>query len=580
MRFSFLFLSTFLTIVFISKNSFGQIIYESPGSFSLGNDLTVIENAGKLGISDNKGNIIVKPSYQKIRINKDQTVSGLQPREWQILDGNNNFIHKVEFDSICPIGENLLLVIKGDSEALSDNKGNLLTPMKLWKLYPLENNFLIAREDGKYGILNAGGKITVPAVYDTLFVGKEYVIGKYADDNIPLEWHVLQFSGEVLFKKDCTLVGIGNQGYFSFLENKSWGFFNYSGEKSVPNQYDFVQPFINGKAIAKYMNSDGIINRNGEWLIMPRKDSLKHLTKDIYLFRHKNESGLISTSQGEIFSTTNQFIPLNYGFLEKNSLGKVGLISPEGKRLLTTEYDRISNLQKDTVFLFKKDNHWGIITKTGKIKLDLKNPIQEMYPMGDQFIGVKIDNKYGFVDINGDLRIANRYDAIGYFHENMAPVKLMGKWGFVDRIERLFVQPLYDEVFPFINDHAIVKRKNQYGVVNKFGSEVLSVEYDSIYRAESGRFVIEQGNSKGLADVDGNVLIYPKYSLVKDLNNGFVIISRNDKFGLLTINGISTIPLIYEKIVHNAFTAKFLVSQNPEWTRISLQSSDKSEKRK
>lgn len=579
-RFIVILLFCFLAGISLPSHSLAQIIYESAGSFSLGNNLMVIENGRKLGIADNKGNIIIKPAYEKIRINKDQTVSGLLPREWKVVDGRNNFLHTVEFDSIHPIGTNLLHVIIGDTEALSDTKGNLLTPMKPWKLLPLENDYIIAREEGKYGILNAGGKITIPTVYDTLFLGNDYVIGKYSDPGIPMEWHVLQFSGELLFKKDCTLMGIGNQGYFSFLENQNWGFFNYKGEKSVLNQYDLVDPFIDGKAIARYMESDGVINRNGEWLIMPRKDSLQHLTKDIYLFRHKNESGLVSTSNGELFSTTNQFIALNHGFLEKNALGKVGLISPEGKRLLTTEYDEITNLQNDTVYLFKKNNHWGIMTKDGSIKLGLKNPIQEMYPMGDQFIGVKIDNKYGFVDINGDLRIANRYDAIGNFNENMAPVKLMGKWGFVDRIERLFVQPLYDEVFPFINDHAIVKKQNKYGIVNKFGTEVLDVAYDNIYRAASGRFVIEKGNNKGLAGLEANILIYPKYDSINDLDNGFVIIGRNSKLGLLTLNGISTVPLIFEKIVYNPFSDNYMISQAPKWNSIQLHAAEKSGKKK
>lgn len=570
----------FLSLVLLSEGASGQIIYESAGSFSLGNNLSVIENGSKLGISDNKGNIVINPAYEKIRINKDQTISGLLPREWKVVDGENNLLHTVEFDSIHPIGKNLLQVANGEAQALSDIRGNLLTPMKRWELMPLPNDFIMAREENKYGILNAGGQITIPTVYDTLFLGSDYVIGRYSNQEIPLEWHVLQFSGELLFKKDCTLMGIGNQGYFSFLENQNWGFFNYKGEKSVLNQYDSVQPFIEGKAIARYMDSDGIINRNGEWLLMPRKDTLKHLTKDVYWFRNKNVRGITSASKGEVFSTTNEFVPLNHGFLERNAAGKVGLISPEGKRLLTTEYDRITDLQNDTVYLFTKNGHWGIITKGGQIKLDLKNPIQEMYPMGDLFIGVKIDNRYGFVDINGDLRIANRYDAIGSFNENMAPVKLMGKWGFVDRIERLFVQPLYDEVFPFQNEHAIVKKQNKYGIVNKFGSEVLDITYDSIYRVPSGRFIIEKNKQKGLADLNGSILVYPKYDLIDDLNNGFVIISRNNKYGLLTLNGISTVPLMYEKIVYNPFADHYMVSQAPKWMPITLNAQAKVSKKK
>src|SRR5690606_86177 len=231
----------------------------------------------------------------------------------------------------------------------------------------------------------------------------------------------------------------------------SWGFYNYEGNKVIPNQYDHVEPFIEGRAIARYLESDGVINRNGKWLIMPRKDKLTHIQNENYLFHSKDERGIINATLGEVFQTKHELIPLNHGFLEKTKEGKVSLISPEGYKLLLTEYDHISTLQNDTVYFFSKDNHWGIITKHGNIKLNLKNPIQEMYPMGDIFIGVKIDNKYGFVDINGDLRIANQYEAIGDFSEDMAAVKLRGKWGFVDRIERLQVQPLYDDVFSFKN---------------------------------------------------------------------------------------------------------------------------------
>ena len=560
----------FLTFIFSSTFLHGQVIYESAASFNLEKNFSVIEKKGRLGIADNNGNEIIDPVYEKIRINKDKTVSGLPPRVWKVIDGENNFIQKLEFDTLSPLSEDLLLVKSGDSQALADKKGNLLTTLNPWQLYPLPNKYIVAKENEKYGILNAGGKITIPIIYDTLFLGKDYLIGKYSDEKIPFEWHVLQFSGEVLFKKDCTAMGIGNQGYFSFLENNSWGFFNYQGEKSIPNQYDNVDPFIDGRSIARYMNSDGVINRNGEWLIKPRKDSLQYLVDDIYVFRHENKSGLTSTSRGEIFSTTNEFIPLNHGFLEKTPLGKFGLISPEGKRLLTTEYDEISPLQNDTIYLFKKDNHWGIITKEGKVKLSLSNPIQEMYPMGDEFIGVKIDNKFGFIDINGDLRIANRYDAIGSFHEDMAAVKLLGRWGFVDRIERLFVQPLYDQVFPFKNGHAVVMKSNKYGLVNKDGNEVLDVAFDSVYREASGRFIIEKSSKKGLADVDGRILIYPKYDIITDLDNGFVLIGRNNRFGLLTTNGISTIPLIYEEVIFNPFTDVYYVSNSPKWSELPL----------
>lgn len=569
-RFYAIFLISLITVIFPSSYCFGQITYESAPHLIADHNLNIIDQKGKLGLVNNKGAVIVPPAYKKIRINKDKSISGLPFQEWSVLDGQNNFIKTLTYDAIEPLAPNLLKVKMGALEGLADSQGNLITPMRDWQIFPYVQNYALVKEENQYGIIDGGGRITVAIDYDTLILGEDYLVGNFTKNGQQKEWHALQYSGEVLFKKTADQMGVGNQGYFSFLENSSWGFYNYQGERSIPNQYDEVQPFINGKAIARYMDSDGVINRNGEWLIRPRKDHLQHLINDVYLYRSGNESGLISANQGDLFSTTNQFTPLNHGFLEKNEKGKLGLISPAGKRLLTTEYDEISPLQNDSVYFFKKDKNWGIITKTGKVRLNLKNPIQEMYPMGDLFIGVKIDNKYGFVDINGDLRIANRYEAIGEFYEDMAAVKLLGKWGFVDRIERLFVQPRYDSVFPFKNGTAIVIRNGKYGLVNKAGEEVLNASYDSVYRVPSGRYIAVKGNYQGLVGKNGTTLIHPKYDQITDLDNGYVIIYRNGKYGLLTTNGVNTIPLTYDSLVYNPFEKVYMVAKTSKWQALPI----------
>lgn len=565
-----LFFICFITIALLSSDGFGQILYESAPSPIAESDYTVVDKNGKLGLADKKGQIVVPANYKKIRINKDHSISGLPFTEWQVLDGENNPLAKLTYDTIVPIAPKLLKVSIGEQEALADSQGNLLTTMREWHIFPFEKSYALVSEGGTYGVLNAGGKITVPIQYDTLILGEDYLVGLLHKEGKNTTWQALQYSGEPLFKKTCNALLPGSMGYFPFLENGSWGFLDYQGNKAILNQYAQVDPFVNGRAIARYMDSDGVINRNGEWLIMPRKDHLEHLKDNLYLFQSQKESGILAVPNGEVYSTTHEFIPLNHGFLEKNKTGKVGLISPEGKRLLTTEYDEISPLQNDTVYYFRKDKHWGIITKSGIRKLGLNNPIQEMYPMGDQFIGVKIDNKYGFVDINGDLRIANRYEAIGTFSENMAAVKLVGKWGYVDRIERLFVQPLYEAAFPFQNDLAIVKRDGKYGLVNRSGELVQETAFDSIYSTKTGRYISVKRARQGLIGKDGHTLIYPKYDKLVDLDNGYVLIYRNKEFGLLTTNGISTIPLMYDQIIYNPFEKVYYAAKSPRWETLKV----------
>src|SRR5699024_3517349 len=112
-----------------------------------------------------------------IRINKDHSISGLPFTEWQVLDGENNSLAKLSYDTITPIAPKLLKVSTGDQEALSDTQGNLLTEMRPWQIFPFEKSYALVCEAGAYGIINAGGKITVPMQYDTLILGEDYLVG-------------------------------------------------------------------------------------------------------------------------------------------------------------------------------------------------------------------------------------------------------------------------------------------------------------------------------------------------------------------------------------------------------------------
>ena len=91
--------------------------------------------------------------------------------------------------------------------------------------------------------------------------------------------------------------------------------------------------------------------------------------------------------------------------------------------------------------------------------------------INNDFIGIKLQSKYGFIDFNAKLRIANRYDSIGSFSENLAPIYLLNKWGYIDKIERIRIQPKYDFAGKFESQNAIVGRKGKYGIVTGRGKK-------------------------------------------------------------------------------------------------------------
>src|SRR5690606_15215172 len=196
------------------------------------------------------------------------------------------------------------------------------------------------------------------------------------------------------------------------------------------------------------------------------------------------------------------------------------------------------------------------------------DPFEEVFEESEGLRGIKKDGKFGFVDNQGRLRIANRYEGIKPFGEGLAAVKILGRWGFVNHAERIAVQPVYDDVGQFVSGLAIVMQKGQYGLIGKSGDVVLPIRYDRIERLPSGRFELTSGDNKGIADKDGRLVFAPRYAAVQDVDNGYVIVSRTGRCGLVTLNGVSTIPMIYDHIFYDAYGDRYFALNESAWEEI------------
>jgi hypothetical protein len=182
--------------------------------------------------------------------------------------------------------------------------------------------------------------------------------------------------------------------------------------------------------------------------------------------------------------------------------------------------------------------------------------------------GIRRNGQYGFVDSRGRLRIANRYQNIGRFHDGVAPVMILGKWGFVNHDDRIVVNPAFDAPANFNNGVAIVRRNGKTGLIDKNGQQLLPLRYDSIKRV-GNLLVIHQQTQYGLADHKGNVLIEPHFDHLEVLPNNLVIIRDREKWGVLTVEGMPVIPLVYSFIKYNPATNQFLANRKSEWKVLS-----------
>ncbi len=119
---------------------------------------------------------------------------------------------------------------------------------------------------------------------------------------------------------------------------------------------------------------------------------------------------------------------------------------------------------------------------------------------------VKLNGKYGYIDSNGTIKIAPKYNRVGSFHYNLAPASIGGvekidtfnkfngqmigdhwaiakvmkgdKWGFIDTAGRFVIKPIYEHCFDFTNGIAAVREGDKCGYIDTTGRYVIPPIYE------------------------------------------------------------------------------------------------------
>lgn len=562
--------------------------YDSIAPFQ--NHLAVVYQDGKQGVIREDGSVVVPIDYNRVKIDNAHRVSVLPFGKWHVFTAENQLIREYTFESILPAGVNLYQVKIGDLKTFVDAKGNAILPER-WHVTALIEDFAIVANNGKCGVLSNKvdtSRIILQPEYDSLVIDGSHLLACKKVASGENAWSLYDSAGNQLTHYVYQDIKKNSEGYLLAKRKNHWGYINLKGEEVISCQYVAAEPFNQQRAKVDFIDGQGVIDTQGKWIIKPFKynGATMHLNRihdNLYIFNTQPyqyqpaKYGLVDNEGNEIYVSDYKLIDNGSSIWERNDQGRYGLISYSGKRLLETKYDTVSALQENVAYMFSRDGKSGILSKEGKILVNLDNPFQELYSMSESYFGVKIDSKFGFVDTLGRLRIANRYDSITHYQSGMAAISLLGRWGYINKSEKLVVQPQFERAYPFSGGLAVVKKDGKYGMVDKRGGTVVPIEYDHISSGKENRFLVikenAEGQQVGLVNKTGSSLIYPKYDSLNDLGNGYVIISRRDKFGLLTVEGRSTIPLIYDDLTYDPYNNVYLALESRGWQIIDLPAS-------
>lgn len=495
------------------------------------NNLAIIYEVDKQGLIDREGQLKSEAKYREIKIDQ-KSVHVRLPDQWHVLDAQNKMLDRIEADSLISIGKERYKIENAGQSRLVNTDFKNINEATYSALTPFRNGLAVFQSGNHYGVLRRNGNILLPAVYQKIILDTDYILTQEKKID-KITWALRDTLGhrkttkayDIILKKEGTIYPVLKNGY--------WGGINDYGIEIVACVYDSILEYQGNQLSVKFRGQYGIISTHEEWLSYPQPNHLKLLNQDRYFKEIDNTLFLCSFSGTVLYFTSNPINIKNNYFIESVSTGGIWTIDFDGR----------------------------IISR----QLPPPDATEKVFPSTEGLRGIKKNGKFGFIDDEGRLRIANRYEDIKPFSEGLAAIRIRNKWGFINRDERIIIQPTYEEVSSFERGYAFIKKNGLSGLLTKEGTVVLPTRYQSIHVQDNGRLLLTVDGLKGLADQHGNILLYPKYHSVQDLHNGYVIIQQDGKYGLVTLLGISTIPQLYDQLVYDQERNRYLALRKSPW---------------
>ena len=492
--------------------------------------LPIVENE-KMGVIDNKGNVVIEPNYNNIQIPN--------PTKDVFICSNEN--------------ETKIVNAKGEEKFKNFEEVSAIQLKELATEIPYEKSVLKYKENGKYGIINFDGKKITKAIYNDI-------------SNLPYK------EGELLVEKD------GKYGVISIL-----------GKNILPIQYKEIKVdeyyeaenayrysgYIVGNdtdkgTMYKYINYKTNIETKSEYQDIKRIVDYEDKDKFYLIYEKDNKYGVIEDENTIINNEYDniEYDNLNQLFIVKKD-GKYGIVKLNGETLISCLYDEIDI---EGIYIYALKNEEQTIFNTSGEKIE-DQKYKSVYNVENTNYKITIndENKYGVLDENNNSIISNNYFYIGYLGNNYFVVSGQnGKNGIIDNKGDVILDTKYDTIEKIedtnlidaveINTNTITLFNNEMKELNKMSNANIFVEknYIRIYSNKEQKYFNSNGEEKsnkeilsqnkifsdvkdgkwGFVDSNGNVIVDYIYDEVTEQNSyGFAGIKKDGKWGSINEDG-------------------------------------------
>ena len=381
------------------------------------------------------------------------------------------FIEKVEQDSFTLYStalDDTLRVHFGRKDSGSSDQGKdfhsiynpskssltLLVPPTYNNIRSFTPNLLLVQHKGEEGLMDLRGQFIVPLKYDYIIPSGDSIVARMVD-----KWYTIDDKGQATLNPDFSKNALSSISYSSFILSE-------------------IGPLPGDRA--------GLINERGDTII-----------PFIY-----NGLALLESSKGNYYKST-----LNR---------REGIVRKDGKVIFVPAFNRIKNLDFPLV-LIKENGKYGVYD-IEKRKWVLPREYDSIKMDGEILSAQKNGENLLFFDLSGNLQNIPNYDLTTHYNKNLFGVRVGNKKGVVNLNGDLIIPIIYDSI-QYLNANAfLVTKGNRWELFT--GNNTIPIPYDNFNITKDGFLIVEKNGKKGLLNTNGQEVLPPAFQDFKVLYDG------------------------------------------------------------
>ncbi len=395
-----------------------------------------------------------------------------------------------------------------------------------------QQNASLVCEDCEWGYIDTLGQVTIKPNYTYV----EPMLNGAGLVNCEGKWGMVDLQGTDLiscqYDRIEFLENMDNRMVRVYLEQPKYGLVDTLGQLTVSAIYEEIGSFSGGRLAVKRQGLWGFVDRNGREVIPCRFKAVKDFSEGKAAVRIGNRWGFIDNDGDTV-------IPFQYeeagnfrdGLAWVDTGQGVGFINEQEQFIITPAYDRAFDFQEGIARVVVEQK-FGLIDQTGKFIV--RPRFANISSFDQHFLAVvkygKDQDRYGLINLAGQLITTNDYRSIGTFSEGMAAAKTRQGFGFINTDGKLVIEGKYAKVGNFQEGRAMVQRNNRCGYIDQAGELIIPCAYSRCLDFSDGRAVVYQGiKNAGIVDRDGQLIVKPSLDRLLEFQEGRGLM-RDDKY--------------------------------------------------